>query len=46
MDSAGFIHMFMHTYSHKLIKEEIGREEFSNGWREDKKGGSDVIYFN
>ena len=38
--------MFLHTYSHKLNKEEIGREEFSNEWREDKEGGNDVIYLN
>lgn len=38
--------MFMHTYSHKLNKEEVGREEFSNGWREDEEGESDVIYLN
>lgn len=39
MDPADFIHIYTHSSSHVLNKEEIGRKEFGKEWREDKEGG-------
>ena len=38
MDPAGYVHIFAHTYSHRLNKEGIRRGKFGNRWRGQGRG--------
>lgn len=45
MEAGGCIHVFQHTYSPILDRDEVGRF-WGQGWNEEMKAKSDVIFLN